>query len=123
MSVHHFEEIMNRPLGKGRQDSHAIKVALALARSVAARPWNDGLIKPVVPTLLSEFPEIAWPLIGQAVASTGERHFALDFLLGGFFNTDAPPPAIVHLPEDTLFAWCYANPDHGPLSPRRPCRS
>lgn len=19
-----------------------------------------------------------------------------------------------HLPEDTLFAWCYANPDHGP---------
>ena len=113
-SVYHFEEVMNQPLNKGRQDAHAKRVALALAKAAADRPWNDELIKPMLPTLLSEFPEIAWSLIGQAVVSDDERLSALEFLLGGFFDKNGPPPAIAHLPEDTLFAWCYANPNRGP---------
>ena len=114
---YHFELIMGWILGKGRQSPDARATALALAKGVSDVEEfdNDLLIKPLLPKLLSDFPEIAWPLIGQAIISDPRRAWRLRFILGdqnSFGRTTAP--AILSLPEDTLFAWCHANPARAP---------
>ena len=114
---YHFELIMAWILGKGRQNPDARAAALALALGVANVEEFDSdlLIKPLFPKLLSGFPEIAWPLIGQAIVSDPSRAWRLRFILGdqnSFGRTTAP--AILSLPEDTLFAWCHANPTRAP---------
>ena len=112
-----FELIMGWILGKGRQNPDARAAALVLARGVANVEEFDSdlLIMPLFPKLLSGFPEIAWPLIGQAIVSDPRRAWRLRFILGdqnSFGRTT--DPAILSLPEDTLFAWCHANPDRAP---------
>ena len=114
---YHFELIMGWMLGKGRQSPDARATALALVKGVADVEEfdNDLLIKPLLPKLLSGFPEIAWPLIGQTIVSDPRRARRLRFILGdpnSFGRTTAP--AILSLPEDTLFAWCHANPARAP---------
>ena len=139
MSDHHFEQVMNWMLGKGRHDPDARATALALANAVVSvTGWKDEpafdtsgvddlkstlvagwkherLLKPVVPMLLSGFPEIAWTLIGQAIVSDQRRGRRFEDILGDKFAFDrGPNPAILSLPEDTLFAWCRAHPDRAP---------
>lgn len=117
MYHHHFTEIMDWTLSRGRKDPHASATALSLAKAlVNVEDFNDGLLlKPVVPRLLSSFPEVAWPLIGQAIASDKRLAWRLEHVLGDPHALgDKDDPAILHLPEDTLFAWCHAHPDHAP---------
>ena len=113
-----FEMIMNWMLEKGRQDPDARATALALATAlVSVADWNEGrIIKPVVSTLLSGFPEIAWPLIGQAIVSDRGQALRLKYVFLGdqFSFKQEKNPAILSLPEDTLFAWCHAHPDRAP---------
>ena len=114
---YHFDLIIDWMLGKGRQDPDARATALALAKAVAnVDGFNDDrLIKPLIPRLLSGFPEIAWPLIGQAIVSDARRASRLRYVLGDPYSFGRTAnPAILSLPEDTLFAWCDACPDSAP---------
>ena len=117
LHLHHFEQIVSWMLGKGRQDPGARATALALARAlVNVREYGDDrLIEPVLSKLLSDFPEIAWPLIGQAIVSDDQKAARLAFVLGNqlSFEPESNRP-ILSLPEDTLFAWCHAHPDRAP---------
>ena len=117
MADHHFEEITKWILNKGRQDSDARAVAFALAVAVVNAQVDDieRLMKPLMPELLSGFPEIAWPLIGQAIVSNQQQAWRLEHVLRDrvSFGREGDP-ALLSLPEETLFAWCHAHPDRAP---------
>ena len=114
---HDFAEIMEWMLKKGRQDPDARATALHLSKTLAnIADWKeDRVVRPLVPRLLSDFPEIVWPLIGQAIVSDPKRTWLLEGVLGerALLGQDANPP-ILSLPEDVLFAWCHAHPDRAP---------
>lgn len=117
MAAHYFGQIVNWMLGKGREDSDARSTALALAKALVNIEDHSGerFMKPVIPMLLSSFPEIAWPLIGQAIVSDRHRAWRLGHVLGDRVSFGREnSPALLHLPEDTLFAWCHAHPDRAP---------
>ena len=114
---YHFERIIGWFLGEGRKNPDACAVALALAKSaVKVEKINDDfLLKPVLPKLLSEFPEITWPLIGHTIVSDPRRAMRLRYMLGDPYSFgNRSNPVIMNLPEDTLIAWCYAHPDRAP---------
>lgn len=118
VTEHHFEKIVTWLLSKGRDDPDARSTALALARALVDVDGDlqTGIINSVVPKLLSGFPEIAWPLIGQAIVSDPKRSWRFQHLLGkvhSFRHRESPP--LLSLPEDTLFAWCHAHPDRAPV--------
>ena len=117
MTEHHFEEVVGWVLDKGRQDEDARAVALIVARGLVDSEsfHEDRLLKLVVPALLRGFPEIAWPLISQAIVSGGKQALRLQWMMGDAFSYDhGLNSMILNLPEDVLFAWCHATPDHGP---------
>ena len=112
-----FGEIVKWALDKGRKDADANAVALLLARAVVETEEHDDkrVIRPLMPRLLSGFPEIAWQLIGPAIVA--DRGFAMlmELVLGEGFAFDRDyRPAILCLPEDVLFAWCHGHPDSAP---------
>ena len=114
---YHFEQIMDYMLNRGRKDAGARATALALAKALAkVERYDDGLlVKSVLPKLLSSFPGISWPLIGQAIVSDERRATSLSYVLGDpvSFGRENNPP-ILALLEDTLFAWCHAHPERAP---------
>ena len=115
--MHHFEQLMEWVLNKGRHDRDACATALVLAKTlVEVENYGDEyMIKRIVPTLLTRFPEIVWPLIGQAIISDPQRAWRLEFVLGDRFSFGRDEkPSLLYLPEDTLFAWCHAHPDRAP---------
>ena len=115
--MHHFEQLMEWVLNKGRRDRDACATALVLAKTlVEVENYGDErMMKRVVPTLLTRFPEIVWPLIGQAIVSDPQRAWRLEFVLGDRFSFGREEkPNLLYLPEDTLFAWCHAHPDRAP---------
>ena len=114
---YHFERIINYMLDKGRDDHDARAIALGLARALAKVQRYDDcqLMEPVLRQLLSDFPEISWPLIGQAIVDDEKRAKSLRYILGQpLSHGPETKPVILDLPEDTLFAWCHANPDRAP---------
>ena len=117
MVDHHFEKIMQWMLEKGREDPDARSTALTLARALVDIDGYDQtkVVKSIIPTLISGFPEIAWPLVGQAIVSDSQRAWRFQQLLGNLhsFRQRENPP-LLSLPEDTLFAWCQAHPDRAP---------
>ena len=130
---YHFERIINYMLDKGRDDRDARAIALALARALAkVERYDDShLMEPALCKLLSNFPEISWPLIGQAIIDDEKRAKSLRYILGQPLSPGLEiKPVILNLPVDTLFAWCHANPDRAPafaaktvpvLGPKRDC--
>ena len=117
MDGHHFEQIMKWVLKKGRENSKARGIALTLTRQLihSIESGAEELIKPLVPQLLSDFPEISWPLIGQAIISDRKTTWKFEYLLGDKYSfREQPNPAILSLSEDTLFAWCHAHPETAP---------
>ena len=119
MQVYYFEEIMKWMLQKGRRDQNARATAMALARALGAvvECSNERFIKPLIPKLLSHFPEITWPIIGQQIVSEKTQAWRFHHLLGRPFGgiRKAKTVPILSLPEDTLFAWCHAHPDRAPI--------
>ena len=112
-----FERNVRWMLEQGREDGDARAVALDLAKALVNVEGHGGepFLRPVIPKLLSGFPEIAWPLIGQAIVSDRQRARRLAHVLRGRLPADGESnPVILSLPEDTLFAWCHAHPDHAP---------
>ena len=116
MDAHHFEQIIGWLLKKGREDADARAVAIELANHAAAAPDTvDGLLKPVLPILLTNFAAVIWPTLGRAIVADQGKAWRLQHLLGDSFSfADTKNPAILNVPEDILFAWCHANPDVGP---------
>ena len=117
MDGYHFGDLMKWLLEKGREDPDARAAALALARALVS-PEDDGaesIVKPLIRLLLGNFPEIAWPIVGQVVISDPVRAWRLGYLLRGSLSSDERHDApILALPEDVLFEWCRANPDRAP---------
>jgi hypothetical protein len=131
---------------KGSKDPDAGGFALILARQLAAEPDGNGcgLIKPLLPQLLRDFPEIVWPLFGQAIVSdrmmawrfeqralvTAIRsktsssvqywmELAICCIRIALVRTTAiampVPPLSRHLSEDThVRVVCHAHPDPSP---------
>jgi len=117
MDAHHFKQLMEWILAKGRQDPDAGAIAITLTKQLIADADNTGedLIKPLLPRLLSGFPEIVWPLLGQAIVSDRKRAWQFEHVLGDNLSfRDRQEPSILCLPEDLLFAWCHAHTDVGP---------
>ena len=117
MGAHHFEKIMNWMLKKGRGDDDARAVAFALATAIAdvCNRDDERIIESTLPMLLSGFPEIAWPLIGQAVISDEMQAFRFEHLMRGSPSPESKEDRpIMSLPQEALFAWCHAHPDRAP---------
>lgn len=117
MDAHHFEELMLWLLKKGPQDQDAAAVALMLAKQLADSPgYGSGeLAKPLLPTLLSAYAHIVWPILGQAVVADARNARELEQVLSDRYSfDDVQDPPILNLPEDMLFAWCHAHPEVGP---------
>ena len=116
-----FARIVLRMLRKGREDDHARETALAFSRALTHR-HQDGWIKPygktlqpVLLELLSGFPGIAWQLIGGTIVSSPRFARLMALSLSEKFVLDrGGDPPILALPEETLLAWCHANPDQAP---------
>ena len=117
MTKYYFGKLMTWMLDKGRDAPEASSTALALAQAMVD---VDGyrhvdIMDAVVPKLLSGFPEIAWPLLGQAIVSSEQQAWRFEHVLGNvhsFEHRESPP--LLSLPENTLFAWCHAHPDRAP---------
>jgi DNA-binding transcriptional regulator YiaG len=115
MDAHHFQEMIGWLLAKGWDDADARTVALTLAKSIAVESDGDAveIIKPLLPTMLSKFAPIVWPVFGQAIVTDRAKGWALEHALGDV-TFDEKNPAVLKVPEDVLFAWCHAHPDAGP---------
>ena len=95
MDEHHFQDIMNWVLNKGRENPDACSVALTLTRQLVkmVEEGEEDLIKPLAAQLLSDFPEIAWPLIGQAIVSdTAFRTYQRSSISANAGRCKADPP-------------------------------
>lgn len=113
----HFERLTKWLLDKGRANSDSRTLALTLSRRfLASLDSNPDFIpNSIVSTLLANFPEISWSLIGQAIVFDKNKIWQIELALGDPFNAEeSSPPPIVSLPLDTMMAWCYAHPDKGP---------
>ncbi len=112
--VHHFKEMMEWVLEKGPSDPDARAIAASLAKSLAANPDYDaqGVLRPLLPKLLSTYGDISWPIIGDAVVTNQSARWNFELALGDRHSfSDEKRPAILSLREDQLFGWCHAHPE------------
>ena len=119
MACHHFESVVTWILARGREDQDACSVALTLSRILATGDIGyprDELIRPLLPLLLSQFPEIVWPLVGQAIVNDGGGAWHLRHLMKEppSFGGEGAAPLLLSLPPETLFAWFEAHPKVAP---------
>lgn len=117
MDEHHFQDIMKWVLKKGKKDPNARAIALILTHQLIAlvEAGNNDIIRPLVSQLLSDFSEISWPHIGQAIISEKQTAWRFEHLLGDTYSFgERKNPPILQLPEDQLFSWCYAYPNTAP---------
>ena len=112
-----YETLMSWILSQGSEDSDARAVAVKIAKQIVEQEdlpsypaqdyLNQEIIKPVLPRLLSSFGEIVWPLIGPAVKKNRAKFLSI---MGERLYSPHEDPPVLHLPENTLFGWCHANP-------------
>ena len=116
MDRHRFKEVMGWILDKGRDDPDAAWIALALARHTRAaeEERHEDLVKPLLPRLLRDFPEVVWPIFGETIVGDRKNAWKMELLLGGNHAFHVKKPAILELPEEALFAWCHAHPEVAP---------
>lgn len=106
MDEHHFQDIMKWILRKGRGNVDARSIASILSNQLVnlVNNGNERLIKPLVPLLLSDFPEISWQIIGPAITSDIRVAWKFEHLLGDKYSfRESKNPPILSLPEETLF--------------------
>jgi transcriptional regulator with XRE-family HTH domain len=115
MDSHHFRELLGWLLEKGEADPDARAAARILARRLGAGPEDERLVEGLLPLLLSKFAQTAWPLIGQIILDGGAPSWRIQYALRHTPPADDDSPVILGLPEDTLFGWCHAHPDVGPV--------
>ena len=120
MIKYDFGKIVEWVLKRGRTDSNARKASLELARILVNEDhdtWHDsGLIETsALSIMLSDFPEIVWPIIGGTIVKNPRFANRMRSIVGQPYikELDFTPP-ILDIPEDNLFSWCHANPDAAP---------
>ena len=107
-------------LDKGRGDADARNVALSLTKKLIeavhlSNYEDERLFAKILPHLLTEFPDITWVLLGQAIAADRKTAWRFETILGDHFSfEDKNSASILRISEDALFAWAHANPDVGP---------
>ena len=117
-SIDNFDDVLLWILKKGREDEDARAIALELSKALVNSDGFDEMprSRELLSALLAGFPEIAWSIIGEAVLSSPAKAFTLKLILGeGLSFHNRHQPVIMSLPEETLFAWCHANPDSAPV--------
>lgn len=122
MAGHHANKIFASLLAQGRDDGDARTLALTLAAGLADDDVSSetvDLLSPILPVLLSRFPEIAWPLIGQQIVGDTVAAWHLRHAVAGRFSGHGLASPMLSLPPDTLFAWCGARPDDAPACAAR----
>lgn len=118
---YHFEEIVNRMLNNGREDSDACKTVLELARTLVRADKHD-LFYParakstsVLSRMLTGYPDLVWQIVGGAIMENPQFASRMRYFLGQpYILQRGFSPPILDVPEDILFAWCHANPDGAP---------
>ena len=115
MASYHLEQLAEAVLAKGREDADARAVALDLASIMmgSSRIVAVDFPSSVTGKLLSDFPEVVWPLIGAAIVADRETAWGMATTLGMPFRQDHEPP-ILSLPVETLLSWCRAHPETAP---------
>ena len=115
MDMYYFEELAKRALDEGRGNADACAIALELAKVMVpnSRRNISALPNSLMRQLLSDFPEVVWPLVGAAIVSDRDQEILLTYAFGKHMRRDEQPP-IISLPETTLFSWCHANSDKAP---------
>lgn len=115
MTSYHLEQLTEAVLEKGREDADACAVSLDLASIMIGSSRIVALNFPssITCKLLSDFPEVVWPLVGAAIVSDRELAWSMTTTLGMSFRQDHEPP-ILSLPVETLFSWCRAHPTTAP---------
>lgn len=118
---HFFEKLMTWILKQEPDDHDVVATAMALAKVVANLPDADSYdrdrneaLRSILRILLSRFAGVAWPLIGAAIISTKGAYAFQSMMRGKIEIGHQSNPPILSLPEDTLFAWCHAHPEHAP---------
>ena len=115
--THSYETLMNWIISKGNEDADARAVAITIVKQLSVQNLSfndDQALRRLLPSVLSNFAETVWPLIGQAIRENPARAGWFSMFLRErpvFGNQPAP---ILGIPENTLFGWCYANPEIGP---------
>ena len=112
-----MEEAMHA-LGPGNAEARA--TAETLAHVVAGTAiWLDGSFeRRMIGMLLTEFREVTWPIISEAIVSEDgrSREDRWRFVLGVRNGVGAgETPLILSIPEAELWAWCRRHPAHAPL--------
>ncbi len=111
-----FRLVVGWLLRKGKQDTDAWAAAIALAKAVVKAEGieHQVLLQPVLPRILSDLPEVSWPIIGQAIVSDRRRAWHLGLILGHSYSLPDRNAPLLSLPESALVGWCHGNPDHAP---------
>ena len=112
-----YKVLIDWIISKGNKDSDARDVAITIVRQLADEDLTyDGkeMVTRVLSDLLLNFAEIAWPLIGEAIKENESKRWKLARILRDKSFAEDKSSPILSVPEDTLFGWCYANPETGP---------
>ena len=120
MARNYFDDFLTWMLERGPDDPEASATARALAKAAVNVTDYDQThtLKTVLPILLSKFPGVVWPLIGSAIVEDDPRQrFLFETMLRApsWLDCGETCAPILKLPEDTLFAWCHAHPEHAPV--------
>lgn len=115
-----FVALMEAVLALGPGNAEARTTARTLAYVVAgSTSWLGGsLERRVIRRLLTEFTEVAWPIISGAIVSEDGRSREIRWRrMLGAKNGDCAgeAPLILSIPEAELWAWCRRHPAHAPL--------
>ena len=117
--LRHYEEMMHWIVSKGSEDPDARAVGTSIAGQIVREENLSSttvltIRRRLLPALLSGLAETAWPLVGRAIAENGPKmqHFLRMLGHRAPHRNDAP---ILSLEENTLFGWCHANPEIGPV--------
>jgi len=113
----HFATLMGRVLERGSDDPDAQAVAASLANgfvtSLGSR--TARMLERVLPTLLADFAGVTLPFIGAAILSANSKVWLLEFAMRGRVGPGLErTPVMARVPEETLIAWCKAQPDSAP---------
>lgn len=115
-----FVGLMEAMLDFGPGNADARTTAEMLAYVVASTtPWlGSNLEKRMIGRLLTEFTEVTWPIVSEAIVSEDgkRREFRWRHILGAKNNgTPGEAPLILSVPEAELWAWCRRHPAYAPL--------
>lgn len=111
-----FETVLDWALGKGRGHRGTCEVAIELCNTLIDSEdlATNDLIEPLIPTLLRDYPEISWSIIGSAIVSRPQQRWRIKDLLRTKSSDAKRARLITYLDPSVLIAWCKANPTVGP---------